>query len=536
MTLNAKVQVELPSKGIIVCRSGGYPAVYKVLRTYRNEKGQPTNDRVNIGKLDRETGLLIPNPKYYDHYDSHNELTVFPEYTTIRRVGGTFLLGEIMKSLGIVEALDEALGEKRSRLAQTAAIYMVAKGNVFERVLEYCEEFTLTEKALASPSSSELFRSITYDERMAFFKNWLKRQPPGEYLAYDVTSFSTYAKNIMDSEYGYNRDGERLPQINLGCFLSESTGLPVFYVTYSGSIVDKSHLPYMMEYNSELGIENTAFVLDKGFCSTNNIKYMAQKGYQYILSVENRTKTIQSAIDIARNNIKSTINLIAKGVYCIAIKGSFFGTPGVLHVCYSPELEIDHKDVLFRKIDMEEEELARLRPKRVSESEIKQFRKHFSITLEDGYKLLYKRDTDKIDAIVMNYGFFCLLTNTKLDSTQVLSIYRRRDMIEKGFDDVKNYLDMKRMRTHTTKTTDGKLCCCFISLIIASEIGIKLKDFLKKRSWSKDIAIGEMEKIVVCGSGNNLKLLNPLTKTQRLILEPFGLGEEELRAYLKAAS
>jgi hypothetical protein len=53
------------------------------------------------------------------------------------------------------------------------------------------------------------------------------------------------------------------------------------------------------------------------------------------------------------------------------------------------------------------------------------------------------------------------------------------------FGDVKNYNDMKRFRTLSTKTTDGKLFCAFISLIIASEIGVKLEDLMRRESWIK---------------------------------------------------
>jgi hypothetical protein len=41
MTLDAKVQVELPSKGVIVRRTGDYPAVYKVKRYFQTRKATP---------------------------------------------------------------------------------------------------------------------------------------------------------------------------------------------------------------------------------------------------------------------------------------------------------------------------------------------------------------------------------------------------------------------------------------------------------------------------------------------------------------
>jgi transposase len=81
---------------------------------------------------------------------------------------------------------------------------------------------------------------------MAFFKHCIAKHPPSSFLSYTSTSFSAYAKGIV---FSHNRDSEKLPQINLGCLVSQETMLPIFYVTSCGSIVDKSHLPYMMAYN-----------------------------------------------------------------------------------------------------------------------------------------------------------------------------------------------------------------------------------------------------------------------------------------------
>jgi hypothetical protein len=75
--------------------------------------------------------------------------------------------------------------------------------------------------------------------------------------------------------------------------------------------------------------------------------------------------------------------------------------------------------------------------------------------------------------------------------------------------------------------------CAFIALIVVSHIGIKLGEQMRKKSWSKEHVITEMEKIsVIVGSSGN-RLADPLTKRQRLILEPFGLDMEDLEAYVK---
>ena len=66
MALDRTVQVELPKHGIACKKISGKAYVYYVTATYRNEKGQPTCNRSSIGRLDEETGKLIPNRNYYE--------------------------------------------------------------------------------------------------------------------------------------------------------------------------------------------------------------------------------------------------------------------------------------------------------------------------------------------------------------------------------------------------------------------------------------------------------------------------------------
>jgi len=255
MTL-ISIKVPLPKDGIIIRRVGKYRYVYKVLNTYRNEKGQPTNTRVSIGKFDEKSDMLIPNDKYWELYGETfpalNETELYPNsssppatgFGSVHSIGATFFIGHILESLGLAEILRDTFGSVRASHITTAAAYMVCRGNVFERVNDWCEGYTLHEPPLSSPSASSLFSSITLDERMGFFTDWVSLQPEDEYYAYDITSFSSYAVDISDLEWGYNRDKEKVPQINLGCYLGQKSGLPVFYVTYPGSIVDKECLKY----------------------------------------------------------------------------------------------------------------------------------------------------------------------------------------------------------------------------------------------------------------------------------------------------
>jgi transposase len=366
---------------------------------------------------------------------------------------------------------------------------------------------------------------------MAFFKSWIAIQPLTQHLAYDVTSLSSYAKGIEDTEWGYNRDGEKLAQINMGCYLGEESGLPMFYVTYPGSIVDKSHMSYMMAYNNELGIRNVSFVMDKGFCSTANLRYMHDSRTFFIMSVEVRHKATRKAIDKVREDIISMRNrLDLDNVYARCTRSRFYGVDSTMHIYYNPSLAEQQRSDLQRTVENVEVKLKQLT--QVTERDVKRYSSFFDIKRNIDGTLSFCRNYDKIDTAARNNGFFCLLSNTTLTSAEVLKIYKRRDVIEKCFDDLKNHIDMKRMHTHTGITTDGKLFCAFIALIAVSEMTIKLLTLNRRKTMSKAEVISELEKIKVIHTLDGKRLMNPITKTQRTIFGAFGLNENDLRAYV----
>jgi transposase len=201
---------------------------------------------------------------------------------------------------------------------------MACLGNVIEYIDDWCSDYYWGQY-ISPQNASLLFSSISLSERIEFFKAWVPRNLTNEYIAYDVTSFSTGGKRIEDAEWGYNRDGGKIPQINLGCYLIQETGMPVFYVTYPGSIVDKSHLPYMMAYNDELGIIDLVFVLDKGFYTTSNIQSFHSNGIRYLIAVDKFHKTTQAAIDQVREGLISMKNQINEGIYAKTIQSRFYG-------------------------------------------------------------------------------------------------------------------------------------------------------------------------------------------------------------------
>ena len=149
IVLSSKNIVSLPDSGIIVRRSGKYHYVYKVLETFRNEKGQPTNARRLIGRLDSEGKRLVPNDSYYELYNPDKATEYVPAFESVVSIGASFLVEHILTRLGVIQILEKTLGEQRARAVITAATYMTCEGNVFEHVSNWCERSILKGPSLS---------------------------------------------------------------------------------------------------------------------------------------------------------------------------------------------------------------------------------------------------------------------------------------------------------------------------------------------------------------------------------------------------
>jgi transposase len=124
-------------------------------------------------------------------------------------------------------------------------------------------------------------------------------------------------------------------------------------------------------------------------------------------------------------------------------------------------------------------------------------------------------------------GFFCILTNVKTDSGELLEVYRRKDVVENCFDDLKNTLDMKRLRVHSSVTMDSRLFIQFIALILISRIR-SIAAVAKQNKEMRFMMVREIMEAMECvvriaysgRYGNALSEIGPL---QQDIINAFGL-------------
>jgi transposase len=154
---------------------------------------------------------------------------------------------------------------------------------------------------------------------------------------------------------------------------------------------------------------------------------------------------------------------------------------------------------------------------------------YYKVTQEKTAEINFALDHDKIDEKLSRAGFFILISNDmSLSGEDVLAVYRERDVIEKNFDQFKNDLDFRRLRTHINKTTEGKLFVGFLALILRSYLMKKIKGSPDTKNLTLDKALIELRKIKAVTTGDTRRMLTPLTKLQRTVLEALGISSDKL--------
>ena len=178
------------------------------------------------------------------------------------------------------------------------ANYLVIQGGA----LSHCSSWAKSHEpdlatSLTSQRISEILSSIGTDAKQTFLSKWMKKTLEDDYICYDITSISSYSELNEYIKYGYNRDGEKLPQLNLAMLFGQKSALPVYYHRVPGSITDVSMLHNLILTFKKLDVKRLHFVMDKGFYSKTNLDELVEHRDRFTIGIPLSNKWLQNAID-----------------------------------------------------------------------------------------------------------------------------------------------------------------------------------------------------------------------------------------------
>jgi transposase len=500
---------------VIDQKVGKHIYVYEVHSYWDKNKKSPRQQRVKIGKRDPVTGELI---KLQTRRQS-------------REYGPVYFLASLIEQLSLKELLYQEFPDTARQILMVAA-FQIAEHKSLYLCNSWLEHIYLKEPLhLPSQAVSRLLHELGEDDRgiYRFLDEWTEHHTDSEFIVFDITSLSTYSKEIDFAEWGYNRDGERLAQINFGVVYSEPSNLPLLYSLYPGSVPDVVTLKNIKKRLEKISELRTLFVLGRGFYSTKNIEQLQDLG-AFIIPLPMGTKAAKELVDKHHSSITDPERAFRFGK---EIYYALSATPILLeheqltaHLFYNQKRAGDERERLIGELLTIEEE-TRIKKWKSSAKLIRflddnrpGWQHYFSLNEgEDGYTLLRKKK--EIEQILNHHGIFILLSNTNLSAEQILAYYRRKDGVEKLFDTMKHGTEMKRLRVHSRKAMEGLIFIEFISLIIYSEIQKTLRESGLGKKLTVEQLFYELKKLSVIEIDDKKPIITELTRKQKDIFNAF---------------
>ena len=521
---------------------GKYTYLYEST-SFRNADGKPRNKKVRIGKIDPDTGETIYTEDYLHRMETAGTPVVQeplpPQIAgraaelldSVRRAGTFHLFRTLAEDIHLLPMLRSAFPKKFAEIFTLACFLAESR-----EPLMYCDAWLSQTEAfplvkLSSQRISELLSSISLRERNFFYQQWMEKVQEKKYVALDITSISSYSQLIHGCEWGYNRDHEDLPQINLCMLFGEGSRFPIYQTSYHGSLKDVSTLRATLDEAMALAPDSKLrVVMDKGFYSSRNVDEMLspKRPIHFLIAVpfsSSFTRKLvaseQHSIDRLENTILTSGDAI-RGVHKIRVWNTRSRHAKLhAHIYFNPAKAVRERNKLYAYVTELRQEALRDPGQSGLQDE---FHKYLSIrkssTAPNGHTVTIKDEI--VEDKLRTCGWMVLLSDTVEDSQEALDIYRTKDVVEKGFDRLKNALDLDRLRVHNDERMENKLFLGFLALLLISALHQRMQDAGLYTKYSMHELLLKLSKIHIARF-HGRTIMQPISKEQRILFEQLGL-------------
>jgi len=500
---------------------GKHVYVYEVESYWDKEKKQARQKRVYVGKRNLKTNQIIPAKK-------KDQLGLIKDF------GDVYFVEQAIKMSGVLDAIEGAFSKDDAEIIKQLCIYKITESEPFYLYDSWIDGVQIeAAHKLSSQRISEFTSRLGSNDvgREEFFLLWSVMNTNVSSFFYDITSFSSYSKSIDLVEWGYNRDKEKLPQINFGVAMGLPSGLPIFYETYPGSIKDVSTIKNILKRIEAYGFTKIKFILDKGFFSGPNIESILEEKCDFVIPIPFTLNIAEELIVETLETLPSPSNLLyfkeGQALFCQKKKIVIKKHTVYAHIYLDEKRkagEIENFAKAMNEVEFKfsKEKITTLKEAKIFSKEHCSGKKNIFNFSRKNNKITISRNNAESNKVIAKMGKIILITTGQdMSEDELMYLYRKKDDIEKCFDDLKNELEDNRLGASNNDSLRGRMFISFISLIVYTFITNKMKeqDLFKKFTIKK--ILSELRKIKHVEMINGKKIISEITKTQRDIFDAF---------------
>ena len=526
---------------------------YEYGRKYVPERKYTVPQCTSIGKVcDGEEGMMIPNGNYIKYFPDADMPEYLPESTRsgCLKIGSYLAIRKVVEHYALEAELQSIIGKDAGLFLDLAAYAIVAENNAGQYYPDYayCHPlFTSDMKVYSDSKVSRFLRDVSRDDSIRFQNDWNCKRDHREkiYLSYDSTNKHCQAGDIELAEYGHEKEKQDKPIYNYSVAYDRNNRLPLFYEQYPGSVNDVSQLQYMLERASAYGYKSAGFILDRGYFSEENIRFMDRNHYDFIIMVKGCKELVNQQILNVRGSFEDEWEC-AIPYYDVSgktVKGRLFKTDEndrYFHIYYSDYRKASERSKLQQRIEQHRHVLESAIASKTAVKIDNKYSEFFDLIYwhqgKADQKLQFINEkTEAISRAIKLCGYFAIVTSSEMTAAKALDLYKSRDCSEKLFRGDKSYLGERAMRVYGDEALHTKMFIEFVALIIRNKIYTCLKDRMKDMKKKKNYmtvpaAIKELDKIEMVRQADGVyRLDHAVTATQKDILQAFNVSAANVR-------
>jgi len=298
-------------------------------------------------------------------------------------------------------------------------------------------------------------------------------------IFYDLTSTYFEGQACPLAEFGYSRD--RRPdkkQIVLGLLVTDE-GLPIAHQIYNGSISDKTTLKQSIDtLKKRFSIKRCIFVGDRGLVSQENLEYLIQEDYPFIVAL--RKRNLREAEDLLKG-APSHYEIISNILHLKEVRIDDMR----YLICKNPQKAQDDRifrDNLIKGISDELERLsqrqdASLKLKRAAELLAeKKAKRYFIIGIDKQNNFFWCLNKGSTNYEKELDGIYILKTNVlRLPALEVIKAYKNLCQVEDAFREIKDFLKLRPIYHYSPQRVKGHVLVCVLAYLIEKILEKSLK-------------------------------------------------------------
>lgn len=559
MYLNCRVKIPDSGGNISVKTINGTSYIYLERgRTYNKEKKYNEPIRKCIGKRDVEQpAFMYPNERFLKYFP--RGLLPFEKDTQFRsgciHFGAYVVIRKIISEYKLDEMISRIIGADAGLFLDLATYSIITEDNAGQYYPDYAYNhalFTDNMRIYSDSKVSDFLQDVTIDQRIKFLNEWNAKRDHREkiYISNDATNKISQAGDIDMIELGHAKTGQETDIFNYSIAYDRNNQEPLFYEAYPGSIPDVSHLRHTLTKAKSYGYEHVGFILDRGYFCKENIEFMDDSGYDFVIMVKGMKAFVSDIVlevhGTFENDRKNSIR--AYKVSGTTVKRKLYATDKkdrYFHIYYDDERKAKERETFEGNIDRMGRKLKECMGEPIRPGG--DYMKYFDLIYwhegqPDEVFMSGVEKTKIINRAIKLCGYFVIITSEKMTASEALMLYKSRDASEKTFRGDKSYLGARAERVYSNESVDTKIFIGFVSTIIRSRMYVLLKEETarmdKKQNYMTiPAAIKELEKIeLLKGADNEYNLDYAVTATQKAILKAFDMTAENIHAQAREIS